>query len=76
MNNYLNTNEKIDFLNQKIQSIIIEIKYCEKVIIDPTIAPKDESISNDIILSEFNEYLFKLKEKKDFYYSLIDNLRQ
>jgi hypothetical protein len=76
MNDYLTINEKIDFLNKKIQLTLIEIEYCEKVILDPTIAPKDESISNDVILSEFNEYLFKLKQKKELYVSLIDNLKQ
>jgi len=75
MNDYLTINEKIDFLNKQIQSILIEIEYCKKVIANPTIAPKDESITNDIILLEFNEYLSKLKEKKVLYDSFLDNLK-
>jgi hypothetical protein len=76
MNNYLSINEKINFLNQKIKLLLIEIEDYEKIIADPSIASKDKDISNEVLLYEINEYLTNLKIKKNLYFSLIDNLKQ
>jgi hypothetical protein len=74
MNNYLTINEKINFLNQKIKLLLIEIEDYKKIIADPTIASKDEDISDEVLLYEINQYLIKLNKKKELYLSFIDKL--